>query len=379
MASDANPNAPGFDLADQAVVASVYDPAETVREARAHHAKRPVDGVLCIAVDATRTVAAVAAALGLPALSPEAVGLVTDKLAMKERLEKEGIPIPWFAPVRNVSELRVLAAERGFQLVLKPIDSRGARGVLRLTAQVDLDWAFEHARSYSGSDVLLLEEFVPGPQISTESILFDGRAFTPGLADRNYDRLEAFAPHVVEDGGELPSHLSEADRAACRQVAEAAARALGVERGIAKGDLVRRPRGAVVIEVAGRLSGGWFSTLEIPLSTGVDLVGAAIRLALGEQPAPRDLIPDREVHLAQRYLFAKPGTVVSIDGVEAVGARPSIEFVHLNVQMGDRVAPITDHTGRAGVVIASGRTREEAIREASGAVDDVRIETAGGA
>ena len=34
VASDANPRAPGFDLADSSVVASVYDPAETVAAAR---------------------------------------------------------------------------------------------------------------------------------------------------------------------------------------------------------------------------------------------------------------------------------------------------------------------------------------------------------
>ena len=40
-----------------------------------------------------------------------------------------------------------------------------------------------------------------------------------------------------------------------------------------------------MIELAARLSGGFFCTREIPLNTGVDFVGAAIKLALGETVA----------------------------------------------------------------------------------------------
>ena len=31
---------------------------------------------------------------------------------------------------------------------------------------------------------------------------------TPGFSDRNYEFLETYAPHIIENGGELPSHLS---------------------------------------------------------------------------------------------------------------------------------------------------------------------------
>ncbi len=375
VASDADPEAPGFELADDRVLASVYDVEATVRAARSLHAQRPIAGVLCIGVDATCTVAAVAEALGLESVSMDVARRTTDKLAMKERLRADGIPIPWFAPIQSASELRGHVDLRRLPLVLKPVDSRGSRGVLRLTPDVDLDWAMAHALSFSERSMLIVEEFIPGPQISSETVLFDGKAFTVGLADRNYEKLEAFAPYILEDGGVLPADLSPEERRGCCRVVEEAARSLGVTRGIVKGDLVLGPGGVVVIELAARLSGGGFSTVEIPLSTGVDLVGAAIRLALGENPDPADLVPTRSVHVAQRYLFPKPGRIVAIHGADEVAGREGIEHVQLNVATGDRVRPITDHSERPGLVIASGSSRDEATRRAERAVADIYVET----
>ena len=51
-----------------------------------------------------------------------------------------------------------------------------------------------------------------------------------------------------------------------------------------------------MIELAARLSGGFFCTREIPLNTGVDFVGDAIKVALGEAVdagGPRTEIPQR--------------------------------------------------------------------------------------
>ncbi len=78
VASDADPEAPGFELADDRVLASVYDIEATVEAARSLHEKRSIAGVLCIGVDATCTVAAVAEALGLESVSMDVARRTTD-------------------------------------------------------------------------------------------------------------------------------------------------------------------------------------------------------------------------------------------------------------------------------------------------------------
>jgi len=56
-----------------------------------------------------------------------------------------------------------------------------------------------------------------------------------------------------------------------------------------KGDIVVHKGEPYVIELAARLSGGFFCTREIPLNTGVDFIGCAIRVALGERIAAEEL------------------------------------------------------------------------------------------
>ena len=99
-----------------------------------------------------------------------------------------------------------------------------------------------------------------------------------------------------------------------------AAAALGVTNGTVKGDIVVHNGEPYVIELAARLSGGFFCTREIPLNTGVDFIGAAIRIALGEPVAAEELSPRHFTPVIQRYAFPKPGRVVSIAGAEEARA-----------------------------------------------------------
>jgi biotin carboxylase len=265
---------------------------------------------------------------------------------------------------------------RGFPLVIKPVDSRGARGVLRLTeAAVDLNWAYEFSAGQSPSGRVMVEEFLEGPQISTESVVLEGVAHTPGLADRNYEFLDRFAPHIIENGGDLPTRLSAEEQQSMRDLIQQAAASMGVCDGVVKGDVVFHEGKPFIIELATRLSGGYFCTHEIPLSTGVDFVGCAIRLALGEQVRADELVPRFERYISQRYLFPSPGRVVGIVGAERASELPGVVFCQVRLKVGDIVGPVNSHPARAGLVMATGESREEAMERTRAAIESIEIAT----
>jgi biotin carboxylase len=376
VVSDGDPKAPGLRIADHAVVASTYDVEATLESARRFQATRGgLRGVLCLGTDVPVTVARVAEALGLPGISPESARLATDKLAMKEKLAADGVPVPWFRPLRDARELARLLRQEGPPLVIKPVDSRGARGVLQIGAGSDLEWAFETSRGYSPTGRVMVERFLAGPQLSTESLVLDGVAHTVGIADRNYENLARFAPYVIEDGGEMPSAIPDALRARVGELVARAAASLGVRTGVVKGDLVVSGGEPAVIELAARPSGGCFCTHLIPLSTGVDFVEQAIRVALGETPPAAALAPTRSRGAAIRFLFPEPGVVTKIRGVPELIDRPDLAFFELRVGQGDVVPPLESHVGRAGLVITTGETREEAVRSAREAAAGLTLET----
>lgn len=377
VVSDINPNAPGFALSDDHIIASTYDVDETVLAAEKYNRSvRRIDGVICIASDVPLTVASVASALGLPSIPVSSAALAANKMAMKRCFLDAGIPSPWFSLVSSVDQLIRAVEERGYPLVIKPTDSRGARGVLRLTDGVDLKWAFKHSLQFSPSSQVMVEEYLQGKQISTESMLLSGQCETPGFIDRNYEYLDRFAPYIIENGGQQPSCLNDDERESVCRVAENAGRAIGIKEGVVKGDMVLTDKGPKVIEIAARLSGGWMSTDQIPLGTGVDFVGSAIRLALGEEIDIEDLRPRYRNGVAIRYFFPEPGVIKDISGLNEFQLQSWVHRLCLFAEVGDVIEPVTNHTKRAGFVITKAKTAEMAVELANRVTNDVKIRTA---
>jgi len=373
---DRNPSAPGAAMADVFLPHCVYRHEEAVAGLAQWRENGGVPGgVLCVASDAPRTVAAIGEFFNLPAVSMETAHLATDKLAMKDRLAAHGIPVPWYAPLRDSTDLRRAFQERCNHLVIKPVDNRGARGVLHLSFRSDLDWAFDLACAQSPTGRVMVEEFLEGQQVSTEGLMIDGTAHIPGFADRNYEFIDRFAPHIIENGGDMPSLLPLAAQEAIRDLTGRAALALGLKHGPVKGDMLWHKEQAYVIEIAARHSGGYFVTHSIPWNTGVDLLGASIRMAMGEVLDPAELRPRQQKAVCQRYLFAEPGLVRSIEGVEEARRLPYVRYVEVRVKKGDVILPVTSHPARPGVVMAVAETREAAGRAALAAIRTIIIRT----
>ncbi len=375
VVSDIDANAPGFAFAHERLIADVYGPEATAEAAERYHGeRRKIDGVICVAADAPLTAALVAQRLGLPGLSLEAAQLATDKLAMKTRFKERGVPVPWFAPVGSSRALEKIVAERGRNLVIKPVDSRGSRGVQRLARVADSAAAYALAEKHSPTKRVMVEDYLDGPQVSTESIVTGGHCHTPGFSDRNYELLESHAPFFIENGGDLPSSLPRLIQEKVKAVVARAAAALGVTEGSVKGDIVVHRDEPYIIELAARLSGGFFCTREIPLNTGVDLIGAAIRVALGEPVDPAEMEPRRDNPVVQRYAFPRPGRVLGIRGAEAARRLPGIADIVVTARHGDIIPPAGDKRPSAAMVLATGASREAARASANAAIAAIEIE-----
>ncbi|HTP76485.1 MAG TPA: ATP-grasp domain-containing protein [Rhizomicrobium sp.] len=377
VVSDRDHQAPGFGFADSCLIADVYGASETAAAAERFSRKiRRIDGVICVAADAPVTAATVANRLGLPGISLETAGLACDKLAMKQRFSERGVPVPWFREVETPQALQRIAIERGRDLVIKPVDSRGSRGVQRVAQVADLDKAFWFARSHSPSERVMVEQYLDGPQVSTESVIVDGVCYTPGFSDRNYEYLDRYAPFFIENGGDLPSRLPEETQARVRDVVARAAAALGVTHGTVKGDIVVHAGEPHVIELAARLSGGFFCTREIPLNTGVDFIGAAIKVALGENVTPQELTPTHSTPVIQRYAFPPAGKVVSVAGDDEARKIAGVSEIIVTAKPGDIIPSAGDKRPSAAMVLTTGSSRDDALRAANDALACLKITTA---
>ena len=376
---DGDRNAPASHLG-YFIDASCYHASEAIPVLRASGIQ--FDGVMCAAVDAPVACAGVAAEFGLPGLNVEAAHLGQDKLKQVFTLW-DVVSHPDKASAEIVTGEIHIPSWAG---IIKPVDSRGGRGVIRLLLGIDPSWAYEQACAASPTGRVMVEEWLDGPQLSTESIIQDGRVLFTAIGLRNYARLDEFAPYVIEDGFDEPypdhawyaggKHNLDYD---IDSIIESACRALGWYQsgaGIIKGDLVIHDSRIYVIELAARLSGGFFASHGHPLAYGIDFVGAAIKAALGytlEEPKPY-----ARVFVSQRYVFPSPEdigkTVVSrpntMDAQFIV--QTPFDVATWNIKLGDVVKPVTCHPARWGQALATGGTPDEAQRRAETAVAEMK-------
>ncbi|MCK8043378.1 ATP-grasp domain-containing protein [Shewanella sp. 1CM18E] len=373
---DANPDSPGFAIADDYAVVSTMDLVALKAFVDDYQERqRKIDAVCVMGSDISQYVAQLAEHIQVPHIPIEAAMITTNKLKMKQCFERHGVAIPWFCLLESAEHLAQIAAKRGLPLIIKPLDRSGARGVFLLTQGSDLSALYDKAKRESFAGDVMVEEYLAGPQISTETIMYRGQAYTPGYVDRNYEMLSRFAPNIIENGGWQPSLIQGEKRAKVEALIEQAALALGLTDGVIKGDIVYTDVGPKIIEVATRLSGGDFSESLVPLGLGINYVEAALNIALGEPPELEKLTPIIDQAVANRYFFPKPGKVTSISGIETIQAEDFVKKLEIWYQVGDVVPETTSHASRFGVFIVTADDRQQLEQRVNWVYDTLKVST----
>jgi len=378
---------PGIaELADRCLEVDVSD-VEAVESAARSLTREPgLDGVFTAGTDFSATVAWVAERLGLPGIPYQAALDATDKARMRARLREAGVPGPGFAVLAAGGQADGRQAAGGqaaggqaqrppelrFPLVVKPVDNMGARGVRRVDSDQELRAALDAAWAQSRSRRAIVEDYLEGPELSLDALIHEGRITVCGVADRHI----VFSPYFVEMGHTMPSALDVETLRQAEEVFRRGIRALGLEQGAAKGDIKLASRGAVVGEIAARLSGGYMSGWTFPLASGVDLTGAALRLAVGLPPG--DLTPRLSRVSAERAFVSIPGRVERIVGLEEAAAVAGVQEVFLRVRAGQEVELPINNMGKCGNVISAADTRRKAVEAAETAARRILVRLAPG-
>jgi biotin carboxylase len=361
---DRNSQAPGLAMADASYPIDTRDVEGIMTVARRH----AVDGVVTLCTDQpVRVVSAVAAQLGLRAISPEAAALATNKAAMRDAFARAGAPSPKHRRVRNKAALSEAIADLGLPVIVKPPAASGSRGICTIRVKEEARAALAHALRYADGEVVV-EEFVEGPEVSIETLSFGGQHYVVAITDKR----TTGEPHWVELGHVEPSRLTEALQRDVAEAAVAGLRALGIDDAAGHVEVKASSNGPKLIEIGARL-GGDFIGAELALrSTGVDMVEALIYIALGQRP---NVTRTRSAAAAIQYLAAVPGRVTHVEGLEEARKMEGVVRLEVDVRLGDNVGAVHSSLDRPGFVICEGATPGEAEARAHRAALGIRIGT----
>jgi biotin carboxylase len=363
VCADGNPHAAGRERADHFEHIDLKDEESLARSVCAWASSPGLDGVFTAGTDFSAAVAYCAGKAGLPGIPYRSALKATDKLLMREAFVTAGVPSPRFRGVASKAEGAAALEAVGLPAVVKPVDNMGARGIRRVDSAEDFQTALEEALSLSRSGRAIVEEYLEGPEFSLDALIYRGEFTLCGIADRHI----RFAPYFVEIGHTMPTALSSAQRQPVVDVFRRGAAALGIENGAAKGDIKLTSRGPVVGEIAARLSGGYMSGWTYPLSSGVELTAAALRIAVGLDPG--DLTPRRDHTGVERAFFSIPGRLAAVEGFGTDGAAAAF----LVSRAGDEVSFPRNNVQKCGNYIYAGPERSRAVLEAEEACRHVLL------
>lgn len=291
------------------------DVDEAIAAAKELGGREPIAGVLCYDEMRICAAARIAAALGLPTSTPDAVLACRDKRLTRQLTAGTGPGAVRSIAVADAAGARRAAERIGYPVVLKPRALAGSEGVTRIDRpdQLDGEFAFADAAHMAEAprfaEGVLVEEYLDGPEITVDSAVRRG-VVRPAFISHKEQRL---APTFEETGHVVIADDPLLHDERLREVVQAAHTALGFEHGITHTEVRLTGKGPRIVEVNGRLGGDMIPYVGL-LATGIDLAVAAGRLAVDEEP---DLTPRRRCTAAVRFYYPPEDLVLEELRLEA--------------------------------------------------------------
>ena len=370
IAADDDPNAPGMALADKAIVpGGLMNEEKMVSIAK----EEQIDGVIhpCSEV-AMSVMGRINDELQLCGISKEIAIRATNKHLMRVAFEVYGAPSPKSRCFKDVEiAWGSFCTDFSSDAILKPSRNSGSRGIAKISSSIrgeEFAKLFERAKEESRDKSVMLEQFIEGPEFSVEIIVWKDKVHVLQVTDKKTTE----APYFVELGHSQPSQFPQEVVNDVRNAAVSGVKALGLTNCAAHAEVKYQNGRAYLMEIGARLGGDFISTELTHLSTGVDMVAAAIDVALGVEPHLNPMAEPQGV--AIRYFIPQPGTVRSIEHQELLN-NPSVYDFDIYVHSGDAVREVKSSLDRSGHVIVVSETAAEAVQIAEGLVNNVKIVT----
>lgn len=272
------PSNPGHKYADE-----YYNVSTTDKDAVLKLSKElEIDGIVAYASDpAAPTAAYVSEKLGLIGNPYESVKILTEKDLFRSFLSDNGFSTPKACGYITYEQALAQIDDFNFPVMVKPVDSSGSKGVVKVFSKEELKKAVDEALSYSRSKRFIIEEFIvkKGYQISGDGFSVDGKlVFTSygnelysGKGTREYVALGEFWPSLL-----TAEQKSKIDNELQRLIT-----CLGMKTSAYNIEVILDKEDNVFILELGPRNGGSYIPQLIKYATGVDLIDYTLFGAVG--------------------------------------------------------------------------------------------------
>ena len=327
--------------------------------ARVNH----IDGVITDQTDvAVRTVAYVAEKLELPGIGYDTSCLFSNKAKMRLKLKELGIDVLPNKNVFSLSEALDFFDSLKNDVIIKPVDTQGSRGIYLCKNKEDIISNFEKTLQWSKDKGIVIEKYASGREFFVESIVYNYDYKPLILGDcKQFESKNVFSSKERIVPSDADFQLQES----VLKLNEKIIRGFGLKQGISQSEYITDNNKVYLVETGARGGGGYTSSDFVNLMTGVDTENFLINIALGQcNRLPAFKL--KEVACQYIAFYLPKGKVLSVEGLREVLNLP---YVHRNqiekLYVGyENRKENTDKTSRY-IIVISAQNREELKQRAN--------------
>ena len=304
-----NEKEPGFEYADEKVIVDLCDKNAVLEAAQ----KLKIDGIISDQAETpVRTQAFVANKMGLPGIGEDKAELFTNKYLMREKCREIGIDTIKYKLVDNVNDAAKFYEQIGKPMIMKPIDSAGSRGVVKIEAVQTIYDQFDYSKDASKTGKVIIEEYIPGKELLIDGVVFNGIYQT--LICGEY--IKCNVPGVFSEYmGKYPAEITDNQLNEVNKLVKKIIEGFGLPWGRTHTEVKINDNGIWLMETAARGGGRYISSGIVPMKTDFDSCEFLLKACVGEiTEVP--VVHNKSCGYVS--LFLPKGEVISVEGLQEV-------------------------------------------------------------
>ena len=326
-------------------------------------------GIVTFGAEASIEVATIAKYFNLNSVKPKVAKWTTYKSLRSKRLNDKRVLIPKFLVLKKIEN----KLKFKFPFIVKPVDSSGSRGVSFVKNKVEYLKAFKEAQRVSLKKEVIVEEYIKGKELSIEGFVLNKKLFVTGIADRYYLDIKKTQPSIVEFMGVMPSKINIQLADKVNSVFNKSIKALEIDGGPVKGDLIIKKNNVYVLEIASRTSTAFAAEMQ-RYSSGINLPKILVLWSIGKKIEKKLIYKNCKNFISHRYLNHKPGKIIKMDGLKESRNSKGIKILKMlkKVKKGDFLDKI-NYMNRILYVISCSNDYQKSIELSKKALRKIKI------
>ncbi|MDP3941269.1 MAG: ATP-grasp domain-containing protein [bacterium] len=337
----------GLSLVDHFAQINITDKRSVLSYAK-HHS---IDLVYSMGSDiAAPTISYVSEKLGLPCDVDEKTAiLLNNKRLFRNFLKKHRLsPVAYM----TTSSIKGLRSWNTFPAMIKPVDSQGQRGTIKVANARELRKYFPFSLTQSREGNVIIEEYFEGNEYIINCFLVGGKIKYCLISDRilleNVFAIPDDAPRGIAFGHRIPASISALQAKDITRLITTVIKKLGVKNGNISFQIRIAPQGIRIIEGTPRICGDYIwrawkykYNIDIFQLTFDGLLTRKNRRTLKVPP----LVEQYPNQLEVLYSHGKPGTLFSYP--KKIKSRNVLDFGYF-YHPGERIRPVNGFMEKVG-------------------------------